>query len=563
MRRVAAALAALSVEGSGNQMRSGCSAMGVAEAEQFHVQVTGTGKVTVSWASPPKYPVLLQHGLLPQTDVGNQKLQVRAEGSAVVHEIVPEGTRYFFHCGAIEQQFRGGRPCLLPEYSSPVLLDAQFDVEPETTYHYRVIRDGPSKAELSTWRSFRSPPERRGKALRLAVVGDLGQDADSVATCRAVRQLNAANGLDLGVLVGDLSYADGNATAWDTFQRMFDREGCADIPWVVMPGNHDIEPDQASEQPFLNYRGRWRAPEVKQEVISKLRVLNMTEQRFDSTYDYGASFYSLDVGPAHLVVLNPYTSADETSPQITWLREDLERVERNATPYVLAFTHAPWHHTAPVHRTAWVEGQGPPESGTVELMQHAEPLLAAAKYEALFAGHVHGYERMKPIHGTTHFVVGNGGPCCPPVDGLLNQVNENFPPISPTSGAAMNDGGTAGLGVLEIAPRSATDPTPRAYWTAYASHDLRALDTVTLLSRAAELTHPRTQSTAERSQVNERLAAAHHPSAFVQLLQRAAAVEGGSAARGSSHLRAVRARTSRDARGALSRALSRLLRRGA
>ena len=38
----------------------------------------------------------------------------------------------------------------MPEYSSPVLLDAQFDVEPETTYHYRVIRDGPSKAELST-----------------------------------------------------------------------------------------------------------------------------------------------------------------------------------------------------------------------------------------------------------------------------------------------------------------------------------------------------------------------------------------------------------------------------
>ena len=37
-------------------------------------------EVTVSWASPPKYPVLLQHGLLPQTDVGNQKLQARARG---------------------------------------------------------------------------------------------------------------------------------------------------------------------------------------------------------------------------------------------------------------------------------------------------------------------------------------------------------------------------------------------------------------------------------------------------------------------------------------------------
>ena len=26
---------------------------------------------------------------------------------------------------------------------------------------------------------------------------------------------------------------------WDSFQRMFDASGCADIPWVVLPGNHD------------------------------------------------------------------------------------------------------------------------------------------------------------------------------------------------------------------------------------------------------------------------------------------------------------------------------------
>ena len=35
-------------------------------------------EVTVSWASPPKHSIQLSLGLLPQTDVGNQKLQVRA-----------------------------------------------------------------------------------------------------------------------------------------------------------------------------------------------------------------------------------------------------------------------------------------------------------------------------------------------------------------------------------------------------------------------------------------------------------------------------------------------------
>lgn len=38
---------------------------------------------------------------------------------------------------------------------------------------------------------------------------------------------------------GDLAYADSNASRWDSFQRLFDLQGCADIPWLVLPGNHD------------------------------------------------------------------------------------------------------------------------------------------------------------------------------------------------------------------------------------------------------------------------------------------------------------------------------------
>ena len=30
-----------------------------------------------------------------------------------------------------------------------------------------------------------------------------------------------------------------NPRRWDSFQRLFDESGCADIPWVVLPGNHD------------------------------------------------------------------------------------------------------------------------------------------------------------------------------------------------------------------------------------------------------------------------------------------------------------------------------------
>ena len=38
---------------------------------------------------------------------------------------------------------------------------------------------------------------------------------------------------------GDLAYADTDASRWDRFHRLFDQHGCAEIPWLVLPGNHD------------------------------------------------------------------------------------------------------------------------------------------------------------------------------------------------------------------------------------------------------------------------------------------------------------------------------------
>jgi len=184
---------------------------------------------------------------------------------------------------------------------------------------------------------------------------------------------------------------------------LFDEDGCADVLWLVLPGNHEIEPDEISGEPFVAYRRRWRTPEAAPEQVGKeARIISWPHYAFDVQYDYGSSFYSIRLGCAHLIILNPYTHADDNSPQIGWLSQELGRVDRSVTPYLLVFTHAPWHHSSRIHRSA-------AEVATAHLQISAERLLVEANVDMLFAGHVHAYERTEAIQGIRHVTLGHGG----------------------------------------------------------------------------------------------------------------------------------------------------------
>ena len=90
----------------------------------------------------------------------------------------------------------------------------------------------------------------------------------------------------------------------------------------------------------------------------------------------------------HAVCINAYAHAEEGSPQYEWLAADLSTVNRNATPWVLAFTHGPWYNSNEVH-------QG--EAATQGAKKYLEPLLHAYGAGGVWAGHVHAYERTHPI----------------------------------------------------------------------------------------------------------------------------------------------------------------------
>jgi len=64
------------------------------------------------------------------------------------------------------------------------------------------------------------------------------------------------------------------------------------------------------------------------------------------------------------------------------LQEDLSKVDRERTPWLIVLFHVPWYNSNTAH-----QGEG------ADMMASMEPLLYAASADLVLAGHVHAYER--------------------------------------------------------------------------------------------------------------------------------------------------------------------------
>jgi acid phosphatase type 7 len=254
--------------------------------------------------------------------------------------------------------------------------------------------------------NFTAPaPPRAGSAAgpyTLAVVGDLGQTADSADTLAAIAARGLGKDYDgngrsttadpptipgpvQSVLnVGDLSYADGFQPRWDAFGRLVSSL-TSRVPMQVIEGNHEEE--LAGGKPgFLAYKKRYAVPSTSSASPSPL-------------------FYSYDLPSAHVVMLGTYADWGPASPQRAWLAADLATVDRGRTPWLLVGMHAPWYSTNTAHLDE------------VEAMRLSlEPLLLEHGADLVFTGHVHAYERTARVArrkrhgcGPAHIVVGDGG----------------------------------------------------------------------------------------------------------------------------------------------------------
>ncbi|RHN59886.1 putative Acid phosphatase [Medicago truncatula] len=226
--------------------------------------------------------------------------------------------------------------------------------------------------------------------------GDLGQTFDSNRTLSHY-QSNSTKGQTV-LFVGDLSYADNypnhDNVRWDTWGRFAERS-VAYQPWIWTVGNHELDfaPEIGETEPFKPFSHRYQTPYKASQSTSPF-------------------WYSIKRASAHIIVLASYSAYGKYTPQYAWLEEELPRVNRKKTPWLIVLMHSPWYNSNSYH---YMEGE------TMRVM--FESWFVKYKVDVVFAGHVHAYERSERVSNIAYNIV-NG--ICAPVKDLSAPVYINI-----------------------------------------------------------------------------------------------------------------------------------------
>ena len=206
----------------------------------------------------------------------------------------------------------------------------------------------------------------------IGLTADLGQTEVSRRNVKWLRSALERQATDEGkgsliLLAGDLSYADGYYSRWDSFARMIEPLA-ATFPVMTTGGNHEI----GSAEQWQSYNARHPMPHATSGSPSNL-------------------WWSRDVGPVHVISLCSYAATAVGSLQYAWLSRDLKSIVRARTPWVVVMMHAPWYNSNAGH------------IGEAERMRRdMEPLLYNASVDIVLSGHVHAYERTHPVYNGEH-----------------------------------------------------------------------------------------------------------------------------------------------------------------
>ncbi|KAE9590846.1 putative Acid phosphatase [Lupinus albus] len=319
---------------------------------QVHIYQVGPNKMGISWITQSSTPAQVQYGLTPSA------INNTANG-------VTNSYKYLIYkSGEIHNVVIG-----------PLISN--------TVYYYR-LGNSPKGYSFKTAPSQFPIKFAVSGFICIHYAGDLGQTEWTKSTLDHINKSN----YDMLLLPGDLSYADFVQNLWDSFGRLVDPLA-SQRPWMVTQGNHEVEKiPMVHNEPFTAYNARWKMPYEESGSDSNL-------------------YYSFDVAGVHVIMLGSYTDFDSESKQYKWLQEDLKKVNRKNTPWLVVLVHAPWYNSNTAH-------QGEKES--VNMKASMEDLLYQARVDVIFEGHVHAYERFTRVYkekddkcGPIYINIGDGG----------------------------------------------------------------------------------------------------------------------------------------------------------
>ena len=252
------------------------------------------------------------------------------------------------------------------------------DLAPATLYHYRACSDALCTADLT----FSTAPVP-GQKFRFAVYGDSRTD---FANHGAVAQSIIGSAPVLAFNVGDV-VSSGDRSEYKTEHFDPTRQLGHYIPLYVSIGNHEWkEADVLGQEDVPNFREYVAFPVVPEHRIPELSYSFTFGDAFflilDNTLDGGDLFFTL---------------AGFEAPLAKWLRETAESDEAKAAKWRFAFMHYP--PASPCHED-W--------TNLIATREDVIPLLRDNDFHALFAGHVHDYER-QDWDGFPAIITGGGG----------------------------------------------------------------------------------------------------------------------------------------------------------
>ena len=335
-------------------------------------------------------------------------------------------------------------------YTSPVICHALLSsLAAGTTYTFSVqavwtgqaggaaVTFAPSLAYGALPFTFNTPPaagSRTAYPVRWGVMADVGQTFNSSLTAQYLRtyatQLGVSSagrsGLDVVLNVGDFSYSDNygpasvaapsywagvpggtNQNRWDTWMAMW-QPVLGAASWVSAAGNHEIESSGVD--------GMALTPSTSASTLG-VNASNYPFQSYSTRVPHGAmspatwgdihgnQFYSQNLGPVHVVVLNNYIPFAAGTAQYSFFASDMAAVNRTQTPWLVVAFHASAMHSYLVH---YKEMEC--------FLSIYEPLFLRYRVDFVFQGHVHAYERTHPVYqyqlntcGPVYVTIGDGG----------------------------------------------------------------------------------------------------------------------------------------------------------
>ena len=200
--------------------------------------------------------------------------------------------------------------------------------------------------------ALRNAPE----SVKFGVIGDTGTGGSAqYAVAKELVKARTRFPFDFVIMLGDNLY--GGESAGDyarKFERPYQPLLQAGVRFYASLGNHD-DPLQRFYPAF-----------------------NMNGNRYYSFQKRDVEFFVLD-------------STYMTRAQATWLERALQRSEAR---WRIAYFHHPLYSSGKTH--------GP----DLALRAVVEPLFVKYGVQAVFAGHEHFYERIKPQQGIAHFTMG-------------------------------------------------------------------------------------------------------------------------------------------------------------